>query len=294
MPTIVGIKFPKNRKVYYFSPKDYTFQVGDHAIVESARGLEYAEVAIANREVEDREIKGELKSVVRKASARDDQQAAKLQEMGRSAIRTAAQKAEARGLVLKFVDCQYTFDQKKVVLYFTADGRVDFRELVKDLAQALHARIELCQIYERDDIKMRGALGPCGRPCCCHAFLGEFEKVSIKMAKVQGLSLNPTKISGMCGKLMCCLKYESEYYNETAKIMPKVKNKVVTPDGEGVVDGLDMLRKEVNVKFVNEDNVTFKRYPLADVRKVGAPQGKPEPEEEDDESEEIPEGIDEQ
>ena len=294
MPTIVGIKFPKNRKVYYFAPKDYQFKVGDHAIVESQRGLEYAEVVLANCEVEDKEIKGELKPVVRRANARDDQQAAKLQDLCHSAIRTAQEKAEARGLVLKFVDCQYTFDQKKVVLYFRAEGRVDFRELVKDLAQALHARIELCQIYERDDIKMRGALGPCGRPCCCHTFLGDFEKVSIKMAKVQGLSLNPTKIGGMCGKLMCCLKYESEYYNETAKIMPKVKNKVITPDGEGVVDSLDMLRKEINVKFIRDDNISFKRYPLKDVRKVGAPAGKPEPEDDGDDSDEIPEGIDEQ
>ena len=288
MPTIIGIKFPKNRKVYYFDPKGQEFHAGDHAVVESQRGLEYADVVLANREVADSEIKGELKSVLRKATPKDDQQAARLKEMCRSAIRTATQKAEARGLVLKFVDCQYTFDQKKVVLYFTADGRVDFRELVKDLAQALRARIELCQIYERDDIKMRGALGPCGRACCCHAFLNDFEKVSIKMAKVQGLSLNPTKISGMCGKLMCCLKYENEYYAETAKIMPKVKSKVVTPDGEGVVDSLDMLRKEVNVKFVSEDSVSFKRFPLIDVRKVGAPQNvKPEPEDED-EGDEIP------
>ena len=262
MQTIVGVKYPTGKKVYYFDPNGLTFRVGDNVIVETARGLEYGQVVIANREVEDKQIKHELKPVVRAANAKDDAQAARLAGMREDALKIAAQKAEKHKLQLKFVECVYTFDGKKVLLYFTADGRVDFRELVKDLASSLHARIELCQLHERDDIKMRGALAPCGRPCCCHAFLTDFEKVTIKMAKVQGLSLSPTKISGMCGKLMCCLKYESDYYMEVAKEMPKVKSHVVTPDGEGTVDSLDMLRKEVVVRLTHDDSVEYKRYPL--------------------------------
>ena len=262
MRTIVGVKYPTGRKVYYFDPNGITFKVGDNVIVETSRGLEYGQIVIANREVEDSAVKHELKPVIRLANAKDEAQAVRLAGMREDALKIAAQKAEKHKLKLKFVDCVYTFDGKKVLLYFTADGRVDFRELVKDLASALHARIELCQLYERDDIKMRGALAPCGRPCCCNAFLADFEKVTIKMAKVQGLSLSPTKISGMCGKLMCCLKYESEYYMEVAKEMPKVKSRVTTPDGEGVVDSLDMLRKEVCVRIAHDDIVEIKRYPL--------------------------------
>lgn len=262
MRTIVGVKYPTGKKVYYFDPNGITFREGDNVIVETARGLEYGQVVLANREVEEKQIKHELKPVVRLATAKDEAQVVRLAGMREDALKIAQQKAEKHKLNLKFVECVYTFDGKKVLLYFTADGRVDFRELVKDLASALHARIELCQLHERDDIKMRGALAPCGRPCCCHAFLCDFEKVTIKMAKVQGLSLSPTKISGMCGKLMCCLKYESEYYTEVAKEMPKVKSHVTTPDGEGVVDSLDMLRKEVVVRMMHDDAVEYKRYPL--------------------------------
>lgn len=266
MRTIIGVKYPTGKKVYYFDPIGITFHEGDHVIVETTRGLEYGTVVIANKEVTDEEVRHELKPVVRQATAKDEAQVNHLAKLREDALRIAAQKAAKHNLKLKFVDCVYTFDGKKVLLYFTADGRVDFRELVKDLASALHARIELCQLYERDDIKMRGALAPCGRPCCCHAFLTDFEKVTIKMAKVQGLSLSPTKISGMCGKLMCCLKYESEYYTEVAKQMPKVKSHVVTPDGEGVVDSLDMLRKEVLVRIVHDDIMEIKRYPLNQIK----------------------------
>ena len=266
MKTIVGVRYPTGRKIYYFDPKDITFVEGDNVIVETSHGLEYGQIVIANKQVEDSEVKHELKPVVRKATPRDEAQAERMRAMRSEALRIATEKAEAHKLRLKFVECIYTFDGKKVLLYFTADGRVDFRELVKDLAAALHARIELCQIYERDDIKMRGALAPCGRPCCCNAFLNDFAKVTIKMAKVQGLSLSPTKISGMCGKLMCCLKYESDYYMEVAKEMPKLKSKVTTPDGEGIVDNLDMLRREVVVKLVNGDSIEFKRYPVDQIR----------------------------
>lgn len=288
MRTIVGVKYPTGKKVYFFNPNGVEFRVGDNVIVETARGLEYGHVVIANREVEDEAVKHELKPVLRLATAKDEAQAVRLAGMREDAMKIAQQKAEKHKLKLKFVDCVYTFDGKKVLLYFTADGRVDFRELVKDLAATLHARIELCQLFERDDIKMRGALAPCGRPCCCHAFLTDFEKVTIKMAKVQGLSLSPTKISGMCGKLMCCLKYESEYYMEVAKEMPKVKSRVTTPDGEGVVDSLDMIRKEVLVRIAHDDIMEIKRYPLNQLQGYESA-GVDETDDQDD-TDEIPDG----
>ena len=286
MKTIVGVRYPTGKKIYYFDPKGIEFAEGDNVIVETTHGLEYGTIAQPNREVEDKEVKHELKPVLRKATQKDEQQAARMQAMRAEALQIATQKAANRKLKLKFVECVYTFDGKKVLLYFTADGRVDFRELVKDLASALHARIELCQIYERDDIKMRGALAPCGRPCCCNAFLGDFAKVTIKMAKVQGLSLSPTKISGMCGKLMCCLKYESEYYMETAKEMPKVKSRVTTPEGEGVVDSLDMLRREVIVKFADGETLAFKRFPLVHIK--GYEKVNPDELAEENDSDELP------
>lgn len=265
MKTIVGVRYPSGRKVYYFDPLGIEFAEGENVIVETTHGLEYGQIVIANKEMEDKAVKHELKPVVRKATPKDEQQAEKIASMRAEAMRIATQKAEAHNLKLKFVECLYTFDMRKVMLYFTADGRVDFRELLKDLPSALHARIELIQIYERDDIKMRGALAPCGRPCCCNAFLNDFAKVTIKMAKVQGMSLSPTKISGMCGKLMCCLKYESDYYMEVAKEMPKLKSHVQTPDGEGVVTDLDMLRKQVVVKIVDGESIEFKRFPVEQI-----------------------------
>lgn len=263
MQTIIGVKFKTNSKVYYFSPLDEIFEENDYVIVETAKGLEFGIVTIPNKEVDDKEIKHELKPIIRKATEKDKKQILKLNDMKKDALKVTAQKAEARKLKMKIVDCEYAFDGKKVTIYFTADGRIDFRDLVKDLASAFHARIELRQIYERDDIRMRGALAPCGRPCCCSSHLLDYEKVTIKMAKVQGLSLSPTKISGMCGKLMCCLKYESEYYLETAKTMPKPKSRVTTPEGEGIVEQVDMLRKEVLVKISKGDDAySYVRYPV--------------------------------
>ena len=289
MKTIVGVLDPSGKKVYYFDPKDIEFAEGENVIVETTHGLEYGQIVIANKEVEDKEVKHELKPVVRKASPKDEQQVEKITALRKEAMRIATEKAEAHKLKLKFVECLYTFDMRKVLLYFTADGRVDFRELLKDLPSALHARIELIQIYERDDIKMRGALAPCGRPCCCNAFLNDFAKVTIKMAKVQGLSLSPTKISGMCGKLMCCLKYESEYYTEVSKEMPKLKSHVTTPDGEGVVSDLDMLRRQVVVKIVDGESVEFKRYPLEQIKGYEKrPVGDDTGDDGDDDTDEIP------
>jgi len=265
MQVVIGVKFRTNPKTYYFNPKKEIFTEGENVIVETARGLEFGTVTIGNKEVEDSAISGELKPVVRRANDKDIKQAENLLRKREQAFVTAQEKIKSRELKMKLVDCEYTFDNKKFILYFTADGRVDFRELVKDLASILKIRIELRQIYERDDIKMRGALASCGRPCCCTGHLGDYEKVSIKMAKIQGLSLSPSKISGLCGKLLCCLKYENDYYAATIKEMPKVGSKVHTPDGEGIVDSNDLIRKIVNVKFVKDEGISFKKYALTDI-----------------------------
>lgn len=265
MRTVIGVRFRTNPKVYYFDPKGEEYIEGDYVIVETARGMEYGLVALRNKEVEEKSITGELKPVLRRATEKDKKQAEALIQKSVYAMGVAAEKVKARNIRLKLVECEYTFDSKKVIFYFTAEGRVDFRELVKDLASVLKTRIELRQIYERDDIKMRGALAPCGRPCCCSQHLADYEKVSIKMAKVQGLSLSPTKISGICGKLMCCLKYENDYYVEAVKEMPKVGSKVSTPDGEGVVDSNDLIKKIVTVKFLRDDVPVYKKYPVAEL-----------------------------
>ena len=266
MSIIVGIKFKNSNKIYYFSPENIAFSEGDGVIVETARGTEYGRVVVPNKEVDDSEIVQPLKPVLRKATPKDDEQLKKNLQKREEALRTAAEKIARRGLQMKLVDAEYTFDCSKVIFYFTADGRIDFRELVKDLAAAFKVRIELRQIYERDDTKMRGALAQCGRPCCCTTHLPDFEKVSIKMAKLQGLSLNPTKISGVCGRLMCCLKFENDYYAEMYKKMPKVGSRAKTPDGEGVVESNDILKQQVKVKIMDKDgSFDVKTYDLKDV-----------------------------
>lgn len=262
---VIGVKFKNNPKSYYFDPKTEEYFEGDNVIVETSRGQEYGSVVFGTKEVSNDKIVGELKPVLRKATESDEKQILKLDAMRAEALKVAADKVKRRNLTLKLVDCEYTFDGKKIILYFTADGRVDFRELVKDLAAALRARIELRQIYERDDIRIRGALGMCGRPCCCFAHLADFEKVSIKMAKIQGLSLAPNKISGICGKLMCCLKYENDYYNEVIKEMPKLGSKVITPEGEGVVEHNDLIKKECTVRLQRDDLALVKKYKLDDI-----------------------------
>ncbi len=260
---IVGVKLGNNNKTYYFSPKEEVFREGDGVIVETVRGIEYGIVSVPNREVDDKEVVQPLKEVVRKATAEDKAQHEKnLSERDRL-MHTTMHKVAERGLEMKIVDAEYTFDRSKIIVYFTADGRVDFRELVKDLASAFRVRIELRQIYERDDIKMRGALAPCGRPCCCAVFLQNYDKVSIKMAKIQGLSLNPGKINGVCGKLMCCLRYENDFYAEEMKKMPKIGSKVTTPDGQGTAVSNDIYKEEVKVKILdNEGGVEYKIYPV--------------------------------
>lgn len=267
MAIIVGIKFRSTNKVYYFDPKDIDFQEGNGAIVETARGLEYATVTIANKDVNDKDIVQPLKPVVRKATPDDIKRVEKNLQDKDHALKVIREKVAEMGINMKLVDAEYTFDRSKLIFYFTADGRVDFRELVRVLASIFKVRIELRQIYERDDTKMRGALAPCGRPCCCTTHLPDFEKVSIKMAKIQGLSLNPQKISGVCGRLMCCLKYENAYYSEVFKLMPKVGSKVRTADGEGTVESNDLIKQTARVKVMLKDgSFDVKTYALEDMK----------------------------
>lgn len=263
MATVVGVRFKNTGKMYYFSPKDIEFQEKDGVITETVRGIEYGVIAMANKDVDEKEIVAPLKEVVRKATQEDDKRQEENLAKRDFLMKNTIEKASARNLAMKIVDAEYTFDRQKVIIYFTAEGRIDFRELVKELAGIFHVRIELRQIYERDDIKMRGALASCGRPCCCTTHLNDFEKVSIKMAKIQGLSLNPQKISGCCGKLMCCLKYENAYYQDIFKKMPKINSQANTPDGTGYVINNDMLRQEVKVRITTDDGSTEIRvYPL--------------------------------
>lgn len=263
---IVGIKFKNSCKVYYFDPQNIDFQEGDAAIVETARGVEFGDVVTPNKDVDDSEVVQPLKPVIRKATEADCAQLIKNQEMKAEAVRLSSEKIDKHQLDMKVVDAEYTFDRQKIIIYFTAAGRVDFRDLVKDLASVFRIRIELRQIYERDDAKMRGALAPCGRPCCCNTCLPDFAKVSIKMAKIQGLSLNPTKISGVCGRLMCCLKYENDYYSEMYRKMPKLGSKARTPDGEGIVESNDILKQKVRVRIMQSDgSFDVQTYDLADV-----------------------------
>lgn len=266
MAEIVGVKFKNSGKLYYFSPEGIEFKESDGVIVETQRGIEYAYICKGNSEVDDSQIVPPLKPVVRKATKEDTEKQEYNLSLRDNAVIQAVEKVNARGLPMKIVDAEYTFDCSKIIFYFTADNRVDFRELVKDLASVFRIRIELRQIYERDDIKMRGALAMCGRPCCCVTHLQDFEKVTIKMAKIQGLSLNPTKITGCCGKLMCCLKYENAYYSEMYKKMPKVKSQVTVDGATGVVENNDIIRQMVKVRFTGDDgSIEFKTYPLSKI-----------------------------
>lgn len=259
MVTIVGIRFKRAGKIYYFSPGEYDLAKGDHAIVETARGIEYGEVVIPRQEVEEGKIVSPLKTVIRKATEADTRKVEENHRKEKEAFVICEKKIAARKLDMHLVNVEYTFDVGKIIFYFTADGRIDFRELVKDLAAVFRTRIELRQIGVRDEAKMLGGIGCCGRPLCCATFLGDFEPVSIKMAKEQNLSLNPTKISGICGRLLCCLKYESDLYcgscckkREKKKehgMVPLPGMKVVTPGGEGMVMNISRREQTVTVEL---------------------------------------------
>ncbi len=269
MATVIGVRFKKAGKVYYFSPGEVWPAPGEFVIVETTRGIELGEVVTGAREVADEKLVAPLKNVIRKATDEDLQVQATNEEREKEAFQICVQKIEQHKLEMKLVSVEYTFDDSKIIFYFTANGRVDFRDLVKDLAGIFHMRIELRQIGVRDEAKMLGGLGACGRQICCGAFLGDFQPVSIKMAKEQNLSLNPTKISGQCGRLMCCLKYEQDYYEETLKKLPRVGKDIMTPDGVGVVTEINVLRERVKVRVkTGDDTFEVKEYELPDVRKL--------------------------
>ena len=268
MTKVIGVRFRNAGKVYYFAPGDLSIDQGDHVIVETARGVEYGYVVLGVKEVEDDKIIQPLKSVMRVATPEDDEKAEKNREKEKEAYRVCLEKIRKHELEMKLIDAEYTFDNNKVLFYFTADGRIDFRELVKDLAAVFKTRIELRQIGVRDETKILGGIGICGRPLCCHSYLADFAPVSIKMAKEQNLSLNPTKISGVCGRLMCCLKNEQETYEELNSRLPNVGDYVTTADGlKGEVSSLSVLRQLVKV-VVNLDNdeKEIREYKVSDLR----------------------------
>lgn len=268
MVKVVVIKFKTGGKLYYFSPKaGDVYERNMPVVVETARGLEYAWVAYPEREVTDDEIVPPLKPIIRIATDKDKEFYASCEAKRPQAMKICKEKIAAHGLEMKLVDCEYAFDGSKIIFYFTSAGRVDFRELVKDLASAFRMRIELRQVGTRDETKYLGGIAPCGRICCCASNMPEFKKVSIKMAKTQGLSLNPGKISGLCGRLMCCLSYESDYYAEAYKKMPKVGSEVGTPEGRGIVASVNMLKMEVKVKIDDKNGgLLYKDFPVADIK----------------------------
>lgn len=249
MVKVVGVRFKRAGKIYYFDPGDLIIDLNQNVIVETARGIEFGLVVVPNREVDESEIVAPLKKVIRIASEEDVDHAQENDRKEKDAFNICLQKINDHKLEMKLIDVEYTFDNNKVLFYFTADGRVDFRELVKDLASVFKTRIELRQIGVRDESKMLGGIGICGRVLCCNSFLGEFQPVSIKMAKEQSLSLNPTKISGTCGRLMCCLKYEQEAYEDLLARVPKVGAIVETPEGQGTVVEIVLLKEILKVKL---------------------------------------------
>ena len=261
MAKVVGVRFRNVGKIYYFNPKNYKVKPGDHVIVETARGVEYGKVVLAPKEVADDQVVHPLKEVLRVATQDDDDREKYNREREKDAFKICQKKIREHGLEMKLIDAEYTFDNNKVLFYFTADGRIDFRELVKDLASVFKTRIELRQIGVRDETKIRGGIGICGRPLCCHSYLSDFVPVSIKMAKEQNLSLNPTKISGVCGRLMCCLKNEEDTYEELNRKLPGVGDYVQTADGlHGEVQSVNVLRQLVKVLVEAGDEKELKEY----------------------------------
>ncbi len=263
MAIVVGVRFKDVGKVYYFEPNEETFQMGDKVIVETVRGVECGEIAIEPKEVSENEIVKPLKKILRKATEADKKKLEENIKKEAEALAICEQKIEKHGLNMKLVDVDYTLDGSKILFYFTADGRVDFRELVKDLAAVFRTRIELRQIGVRDEAKMLGGLGMCGRPFCCSSYMGDFQPVSIKMAKEQGLSLNPVKISGTCGRLMCCLKYEQEAYEHLLRVTPKNGAIVQTKEGKGVVTDVNLLTGMLKVTLDRNPNaapITVNRH----------------------------------
>lgn len=263
---VVGVRFKQAGKIYFFDPVGIDVKQGDYVIVETARGLEFGQVMVGPREVADDKVTLPLKNVLRVATPEDHAQLAENKEKEKKAMVICAEKVNQHKLDMKLVDVEYTFDRSKVIFYFTADGRVDFRELVKDLAAVFRTRIELRQIGVRDEAKMLGGLGPCGRPLCCATFLGDFEPVSIKMAKEQNLSLNPVKISGICSRLMCCLKFESSSYRDAKNIdLPLVGSKILYDGREGKILSSNQMKETVYVAFLDGEK---KEIPLSEIEEI--------------------------
>ena len=267
MVKVIGVRFRTAGKIYYFGPKDIEFKRSEHVIVETARGVEYGTVVLPNMEVDESKITQPLKNVIRKATNDDDEREKRNREKEKDAYKICQEKILKHGLEMKLINAEYTFDNNKVLFYFTADGRVDFRELVKDLASVFRTRIELRQVGVRDETKILGGMGICGRPLCCHSYLADFAPVSIKMAKEQSLSLNPTKISGICGRLMCCLQNEAQVYEELNRKLPRVGDSVTTPDGlKGEVRETNVLKQLVKVVVEIDDEKELREYSVSDLK----------------------------
>lgn len=266
MANIIGVRFKKAGKIYFFDPNGRQVKTGEYVIVETSMGMEYGEVAIANRQLPQEKIVAPLKKIVRVATYKDAKQNEENKKQEKEAFKICEKKIKEHGLNMKLMDVEFKFDKSKIMFFFTADGRIDFRELVRDLAAIYKTRIELRQVGVRDEVKRIGGNGVCGRELCCCSFLGNFETVSIKMAKEQNVSLNPSKISGNCGRLMCCLQYEQNVYEEKLKHLPKIGAIVKTADGQGEVCGLETLREIVKVKFKDGDDTFFKKYNAKDIK----------------------------
>lgn len=278
MVTVVGVKFKKAGKVYYFDPGDFDLAEGKEVIVETARGMEFGTVTMKPQQVDPSEVVSPLKKIIRVADDKDRKKHLDNVRKKQWAMNLCQEKVNKHKLKMKLIDVEYTFDNSKIIFYFTADGRVDFRELVKDLASVFKMRIELRQIGVRDEAKMMGGIGTCGKGLCCNTWLSEFEPVSIKMAKLQNLSLNPTKISGICGRLMCCLKYENDVYLELKKGMPETGEKIKTPDGLGVVVDVNILENKIKARLLQEEgkkeqqeklSTEFYYYKKEEVKRLG-------------------------
>ena len=268
MVDIIGVRFKPAGKTYYFDPMNFDIKEGDKVIVETSRGIEYGNVVIGKKQVSENSITKPLKAVLRMANDEDNRRNEENRLKEKEAFGICLEKIKEHGLDMKLIEAEYTFDGNKVLFYFTADGRIDFRELVKDLATVFRTRIELRQIGVRDESKTVGSIGACGRSLCCSQFLDEFVPVSIKMAKEQGLSLNPAKISGACGRLMCCLKYEQDMYEELLKETPKQGASVHTPDGDGIVESVSLLKGLVKVKLGDESETTLKEFKAEDIKTI--------------------------
>lgn len=255
MIEVIGVRFKKAGKVYYFDPDNFQIDIDDDVIVETARGVEYGDVVLVNKQVEEEDVVLPLKKVIRVANELDKKTKTENESLAKNALSLCIDKVLEHKLEMNIVDVEYTFDRNKIIFYFTAEGRIDFRNLVKDLAAKFKTRIELRQIGVRDEAKLLGGIGPCGRVLCCSSFLGDFDPVSIKMAKDQNLSLNPAKISGLCGRLMCCLKYENDHYEDAKRQLPDVGEVIHTNEGVGRVIGLNLLENMVKIQLREDDTI---------------------------------------